>query len=141
MKIYKSVFALSFIFLAACGGQTGMQELEYQEFSDQINSEDFTGFAYMLWDSSDKDEGHQYIIEEAFEGEEEAFVYTDVAGELEDSIHEKLNEDTKDKDIYLPNDTVAYIKDGKVISEIDVASDAKSSEYNKALRDFIQGFK
>jgi hypothetical protein len=128
---------LLFVFLVACSSTETLQDQEYEAFRDLVNSEEFTGFAYLLSDWKAEEEGYINVIEDIFKDKGETLNFINMQT-ADDKIYDRYNEEAPSKDIYFPNDKIAYFKDGRLISEFDINSQIASSENNSELRQFIQ---
>jgi hypothetical protein len=137
MKLWKSIFVFLIVLLAACGSTEILQEHEYEEFRDKVNSEDFTGFAYMLRSERAYKDNYLGAIENVFESEQSNLIYTSLPI-TEGKLRDLLNDDVSNPKVYLPRNKVAYIENGNVISEFDISDQIFSSENNSELRQFIQ---
>ncbi|WP_332698410.1 hypothetical protein [Halalkalibacter lacteus] len=138
MKLWKSIFVFSFLFLSACNNSTEtIADLEYEEFRDKVNSEEFTGFAYLLSDWEAEEEGYITVIEDVFDRENETLTFTNIQT-ADNETYEIMNKDTSNPEVYLPSDRITFVKDGRVLSEFDINSQIFSKENNSELRQFIQ---
>jgi hypothetical protein len=140
MKLWKSIFVFSFLFLSACNSSTEtIADLEYEEFRDNVNSEEFTGFAYLLSDWEAEEEGYITVIEDVFERENETLTFTNIQT-ADNETYEIMNKDTSNPEVYLPSDRITFVKDGRVLSEFEINSQIFSNENNSELRQFIKNY-
>lgn len=144
MKSKKTVFfclIIMVVLLTACGkgeSKSGtLQEMNYEDFKDEINDNNFTGFAYILADNSAKDENYLGILEGIFENEGSQLVYYDDT-KSDEKTHEKYNDEGSNANLYFPQDEIYYIKNGKKISDIDIDSSIQSDKGNKDVANFVK---
>jgi hypothetical protein len=127
--------------LTACGSAAGIQEeTEYESFRDTINSDDFSGFAYLLRSPEDAESGVHHTVGEVFENNNEELYFLNLP-EQNEKIRDLQNEDSRSSDIYFPSHKVAFIDQGQVIDELDIDRDElHASEHNNELAAFIQQY-
>lgn len=131
--------AILMMFLTACGKEP-LQEMNYEDFRDTINANDFTGFAYAISDESAKDSGYIDELEKVFEEENSELIYLDEM-KLDDETYEKLNDESRNPDLYLPHNEIYIIKNGKKINEIDIDDNIFSKDGKNEIAHFIDNFK
>ncbi|WP_054637765.1 hypothetical protein [Thalassobacillus sp. C254] len=139
MKKVTFLFAMLIIFLlAGCGNDAGVEEeIDYETYRDTINSEEFTGFTYLLRTFRAEDGNYISDMESVFNNSNEQLYYINMQT-IDDEVRDNYNEDSRNMDLYFPADRVAYIEDGHVIDEFEVSDDIHSSGHNNDLANFIQ---
>lgn len=142
MKFIWNIFMLLLLgLLAACGSASGIQEeTEYESFRDTINSDDFTGFAYLIWRYDQYDEETQETLDSVFDNNGENVIAYILTEDQEDTRNE-INEDSSDPNIYHPFDKIAFIDEGTLIDEFEIDRDElHTSEHNNELAAFIEQY-
>lgn len=125
--------------LTACGSETGLQETNYEEFRDTLNTEEYTGFAYLLDSYNENEEEIDLVVEDIFNNNNESVVFLNTF-DLEEDINEQYKNEYSSVDLYFPRNKVAYLDDGEVVDEIEIDTDLHESEHNNKLGAFIQNY-
>src|SRR5699024_5047200 len=104
------------ILLTSCGTET-LQQKDFADYNDTIHSDDFTGFAYLIYGEDE----YLDVLEEMFENHDAHLVYHDnfQASEKE---KEQYHDASSDPDLEFPQGAVGYYKNGKQISKVDITS-------------------
>lgn len=144
MKSKKTVFfclVIMIVLSTACGkggSKSGtLQEMNYDDFKDEINDSNFTGFAYMLTDQQASDNNYIDILKEIFKNNDKQLVfYSDL--DASDDEQQKSNEDSTDPNIIFPMDEITFIKNGKKISTIDLTDSILSDRGYKKVANFVE---
>lgn len=129
------ILLISFI-LMGCGKGGSVEEMSYQDFKETIGDEDFTGFAYILSDFKAEDGEFLNSIQDVFEEEKTSLAYVNIQ-QASDKTYDIFNEDGKKRDLYLPIDYIAYIKDGKMVAQFEIDEQITLNDGRNELSSFI----
>ncbi|QHT48045.1 hypothetical protein M662_16685 [Bacillus sp. SB49] len=135
MKIIVAALSILLLLCACSSGET-LVEKDYQEFMDTIQSEDFTGFAYILRTYEAQDNHYLDDLKEVFDEKGETLTYFNVqtASEETKDLH---NEESSQIALYQPNDEVVYIQDGEPMEALEITDEIMAEGYHDTLKEFI----
>ncbi|QHT48046.1 hypothetical protein M662_16690 [Bacillus sp. SB49] len=125
--------------LGACSSGEPLVEKDYRDFMDTMQSEDFTGFAYILTKFKGEDNGYLTTMEEIFDETGASLMYYNAVSDSED--FEVFNKESGTIAIYQPTNTIAFIENGEPKKELDITEEIMSEDNHETLKEFIENNK
>ncbi|NJP38974.1 hypothetical protein [Alkalicoccus luteus] len=142
MRMWKPLsLLLVIVFLAACSANAGIEEeTDYETFRDTINADDFTGFAYFLWNPDHHEVNIDETINSVFENENEHLLMFTMVDRSEE-VESMWDNDWSNSDYHNSTNEIIFIDEGHIIDRFDVNPDElHASEHNNELASFIQQY-
>lgn len=127
--------------MAACSSDKGTVKRidNYSDFYEKITDKDFTGFAYVLSSNDAATNDYLSSIKDVVKKQGKTVIYFDDT-KASKQEHEQFNEDSRNVDVYPPDDDIAYIKKGKIIDAFDIDKHIKEDEKKKELAAFLEKY-